>query len=69
MWADYLEAREKDPTEWPGPLEKQQVHWPEFLEMKKSEVFKQRSAKNKENAAKKEIPPYDGDRWLQEFCP
>ena len=44
LWADYLEAGEKDPTEWHGPLEKQWVHWPELLDMKKSEVFKQRSA-------------------------
>ena len=52
LWAEYVKAEKKDPTEWKGPLVKQRAHWPKFLEMKKLEVFKQRSAKNKENAAK-----------------
>ena len=69
LWADYLEAGEKDPTEWPGPLEKQRVQWPEFLEMKKSEVFKQRSAKNKENAAKKKYHHTMGTGGYKSFAP
>ena len=53
LWADYVVRGNKDPEEWKGPLAKQRAHWPGFLEMKKSDVFKVRTAKNKKNATKK----------------
>ena len=36
-----------------GTLQGQKAHWPAFVDYKKSEAAKERSAKNKENAAKK----------------
>ena len=35
-----------------GTLQRQKAHWPAFVEYKKSEAAKERSAKNKANAAK-----------------
>ena len=43
----------KKAPEFTCTLERQLAHWPAFLEYKDSEVAKERSAKNKENAAKK----------------
>ena len=40
-------------SEFTGTLERQRAHWDAFLEYKDSELAKERSAKNKENAAKK----------------
>ena len=46
---------EKDKTpEFIGPYEKLKDHWPAFVAYKKSDKGKQRSATNKQNAAKKE---------------
>ena len=63
LYRDYLKNRE--PKEWTGPMVKQREYWPQFLEMKKSDVFKKRSATNKVNASKKKKTPCNGDRWLQ----
>ena len=51
LYKNYLE--EKKAPEFTGPLEKHRDHWDAFVEYKESEEAKQRSAKNKENAAKK----------------
>ena len=48
-----------------GTLERQQAHWDSFLEYKNSELAKQRSKKNKDNAAKKKYHHKMGGRWLQ----
>jgi hypothetical protein len=49
-----------------GPLEKIREQWPDFVKYCKSSVATDKSAKNKENAKKKGIPPSPGGRWLQE---
>jgi len=46
-------VKDNKAPEFTGTLERQRAHWPAFLEYKDSEVAKERSAKNKENAAKK----------------
>ena len=51
LWKEY-QKKERVPI-FEGPLEKQRQHWPSFLAYKQSEEGKERSAKNKANAAKK----------------
>ena len=51
LYREYL--ADGEPKEWTGPMLKQREYLPQFLEMKKSDVFKKRSATNKLNAAKK----------------
>ena len=46
-------VKDKKAPDFTGPLESQQAHWNSFLEYKDSELAKERSRKNKENAAKK----------------
>jgi len=46
-------VKDKKVPKFEGTLEKQRAHWDSFLEYKNSEIAKQRSEKNKENAAKK----------------
>ena len=55
LYQEYVANGEKEPEEWTGPLLKQRQHWPQFLAMKKSTVFKKRSETNKKNASKKKI--------------
>ena len=50
--ANYLAAERKTP-EFKGTLEKQREHWPAFVKFNESELSKERSRKNKANAAKK----------------
>ena len=45
--------KKKKVPKFEGTLEKQRAHWAAFLEYKDSETYKQRSARNKANAAKK----------------
>ena len=52
VWANYLAAERKTP-EFKGTLEKQRDHWDNFVKFKESELSKERSRKNKANAAKK----------------
>ena len=52
VWANYLAAERKTP-EFKGTLEKQREHCPAFVKFKESELAKERSRKNKANAAKK----------------
>ena len=52
IWAKYVEGGKKTP-EFKGTLEKQREHWPAFVKFKESELSKERSRKNKANAAKK----------------
>jgi hypothetical protein len=61
LYAKYLNDKKKPPTEWKGPMEKQQPFWDIFIERRESELAKERSAKNKLNAAKK----YITIRWVQ----
>ena len=56
VWANYVEGGKKTP-EFKGTLEKQREHWPAFVKFKESELAKERSRKNKANAAKKEAVP------------
>ena len=51
LYNEYLEEG-KVPA-FKDSLEKQRPHWERFLDYKKSTIAKKRSAKNKENAAKK----------------
>src|SRR5664279_1671686 len=51
LWKEY-QKKERVPI-CEGPREKQRQHWPSFLAYKQSEEGKERSAKNKANAAKK----------------
>lgn len=51
LWKEY-QTKKRAPI-FKGPLEKQRQHWPSFLAYKESELGKERSAKNKANAAKK----------------
>ena len=51
LYRDYV--KDKKAPNFTGTLERQRAHWDSFLEYKNSEVAKQRSEKNKENAAKK----------------
>ena len=44
----------KKTLEFKGTLEKQGQHWPAFMKFKESELSKERSRKNKANAARKE---------------
>ena len=53
IWANYVKGGKKTP-EFKGTLEKQREHWPAFVKFKESELSKERSRKNKANAAKKE---------------
>jgi hypothetical protein len=46
------QSKQKAP-DFTGTLERQRPHWKAFLEYKESEIAKERSKKNKENAAKK----------------
>ena len=52
VWANYLAAERKTP-EFTGTLDKQREHWADFMKFKESELSKERSIKNKANAAKK----------------
>ena len=52
VWANFLAAKRKTP-EFTGTLEKQREHWDDFVKFKDSELSKERSIKNKANAAKK----------------
>ena len=52
VWANYLAAERKTP-EFKGTLEKQREHWPAFVKFKESQLSKERSRKNKANAAKR----------------
>jgi hypothetical protein len=65
LWTAYINAGRRAP-EFTGPNENLRDHWDAFVEYKESELDKLRSKKNKKNAAKKEISPYDGSRWLQD---
>ena len=49
MWANYIDGGKKT-LELTGTLEKQRVHWPDFVKFKESELSKERSRKNKANA-------------------
>ena len=51
-WNKYVKGERKTP-EFKGTLEKQREHWPAFMKFKESELSKERSIKNKANAAKK----------------
>ena len=51
-WAKYVNGGRKTP-EFKGTLEKQREHWPAFMKFKESELSKERSRKNKANAAKR----------------
>lgn len=53
VWNNYIKGGKKTP-EFKGTLEKQREHWPAFVKFKESELSKERSRKNKANAAKKE---------------
>ena len=55
LYSEYVADGEKEPEEWTGPMVKQRQHWPRFLAMKQSTVFKKRSETNKANAAEKNI--------------
>ena len=52
VWANYL-ANERKTPEFTGTLEKQREHCDDFMKFKESELSKERSRKNKANAAKK----------------
>src|SRR4051812_35164418 len=52
VWDNYVDGERKTP-EFKGTLEKQREHWPAFVKFKESELSKERSRKNKANAAKK----------------
>jgi hypothetical protein len=65
LWTAYVNA-DREAPEFTGPNENLRDHWDAFVEYKKSELGKLRSAKNKINAMKKEISPYVGSRWLQD---
>jgi hypothetical protein len=51
LYNNYI--KNKTPSEFTGPLEKQRDYWEAFLQYKESEVAKERSRKNKANAIKK----------------
>ena len=51
-WAKYVKGGRKTPV-FEGTLEKQSAHWDDFMKFKESELSKERSIKNKANAAKK----------------
>ena len=51
LYREYL--TDGEPKEWTGPMLKQREYWPQFLEMKKPDLYKKRSATNKKNNAKK----------------
>ena len=53
LYSDYLKAEKKTP-EFTGALEKIKDHWDVFVKYKESDEAKERSRKNKINAAKKE---------------
>ena len=53
LWAKYLKKK-KTPPEFKGLLEKLKDQWPQFVAYKESEIAKERSEKNKENAKKKQ---------------
>ena len=53
IWTKYVAGGKKTPK-FTGTLEKQRDHWPAFVKFKESELSKERSRKNKANAAKKE---------------
>ena len=46
-------VKDKKAPDFTGTLERQRAHWDSFLEYKNSELARQRSEKNKENAKKK----------------
>ena len=52
VWANYL-ANERKTPDFKGTLEKQREHWDDFVTFKDSEISKERSMKNKANAARK----------------
>ena len=52
VWANYL-ANERKTPDFKGTLEKQREHWDDFVTFKDSELSKERSMKNKANAARK----------------
>jgi hypothetical protein len=52
IWADYVDNDKKTP-EFKRTLEKQRPHWDDFMTFKESEIFKERSRKNKLIAEKK----------------
>ena len=52
VWNNYVKAGKKTP-EFKGTLENQSEHWDDIVKFKESELSKERSRKNKANAAKK----------------
>ena len=56
VWANYL-ANERKTPDFKGTLEKQREYWANFVKFKESELSKERSRKNKANAAKKDAVP------------
>ena len=52
VWNNYVKAGKKTP-EFKGTLENQREHWPAFMKFKEPELSKERSRKNKANAAKR----------------
>ncbi len=63
LYRDYV--KDKKAPNFTGTLERQRAHWDSFLEYKNSEVAKQRSEKNKENATKKKYHHKMVGRWLR----
>ena len=51
-WDKYVKGGRKTPV-FKGTLENQRAHWDDFVKFKDSELSKERSRKNKANAAKK----------------
>ena len=69
LYSEYLADGEKEPEEWTGPMVKQRQHWPQFLAMKQSTVFKKWSEMNKANAAKKKYHHMMGTGGYRTFAP
>ena len=51
-WAKYVNGGRKTPV-FEGTLENQSAHWDDFMKFKDSELSKERSRINKDNAAKR----------------
>ena len=67
LYKDYL--ADGEPKEWIGPMMKQREYWPQFVEMKKSAIFKKRSETNKANAKKKKYHHTMGTGGYKSFTP
>ena len=67
LYKDYIKAGKA--PEFTGPLEKQRDHWEAFLRYRESDVAKQRSEKNKANAAKKIYHHRMGTGGYKTFVP